>query len=510
MGIVDRVVRRVVPKTRRGKWRVVVYGLPVVLLACDMGLARLWRRVPVGPETTRVTVVNGKGYPDYLGWINDKYGAGVTPENNAAVALMEVTGYVGDPALLRAMGWEGAVPRGVMGPRYGSFALERIKGRASDEQVRGVYEEADAMVRAPWKAEAHPAWRQWVDGNEEALALLHQAVRRPRYFVPAMGPGGVLRGGGPGAFTEAVWGGPRLESYGKWQGLVEAAMARAQARAGDGDWAGFRADVEDALMLAKRLGSGWHWLDMDGGWAVERRVYAGVLAVVPTIPAGEAGPLLEVLERIGPAGDWARSLDDVYRFADLDLVQMIAREGYRANMPGRAEEMVALVGDPRLGPVARALWPVHYARYAEEVNRWYDGAAAEARGGAGARDDFWEVDVQRGPWWQWSRRAMREVLRLYPAQRWNPRGYVQGLARTGLALRAFKERHGTYPAGLGELAPEVLKEVPKDPWSGAAYRYRREGEGFVLYSVGMDFVDDGGRQRGEREVKGDEVVRVRD
>jgi hypothetical protein len=85
---------------------------------------------------------------------------------------------------------------------------------------------------------------------------------------------------------------------------------------------------------------------------------------------------------------------------------------------------------------------------------------------------------------------------------------VQGLARTGLALRVFKQRHGAYPAGLGELAPEVMKEVPVDPWSGAAYRYRREGEGFVLYSVGMDFVDDGGRQRGKEGVKGDEVLRV--
>ena len=38
MGIIDRLVKRVVPRTRKGKWRVVVYGLPVVVLALDMGL----------------------------------------------------------------------------------------------------------------------------------------------------------------------------------------------------------------------------------------------------------------------------------------------------------------------------------------------------------------------------------------------------------------------------------------------------------------------------------------
>jgi hypothetical protein len=37
-----------------------------------------------------------------------------------------------------------------------------------------------------------------------------------------------------------------------------------------------------------------------------------------------------------------------------------------------------------------------------------------------------------------------------------------------------------------------MTEVPLDEFDGKPLRYRREGEGFILYSVGTNLVDDGG------------------
>ena len=66
-------------------------------------------------------------------------------------------------------------------------------------------------------------------------------------------------------------------------------------------------------------------------------------------------------------------------------------------------------------------------------------------------------------------------------------------SRTGLACRLYKSRTGQYPDSLEALVPGILKEVPIDPFTGKALVYRREGAGFVVYSLGTNEKDDGGR-----------------
>ena len=64
---------------------------------------------------------------------------------------------------------------------------------------------------------------------------------------------------------------------------------------------------------------------------------------------------------------------------------------------------------------------------------------------------------------------------------------------TALALERFRVKHAHYPAGLDELAPEFLKQPPIDFMDGRPLRYRLGVDGrFVLYSTGLDGVDDGG------------------
>jgi RNA polymerase sigma-70 factor (ECF subfamily) len=66
------------------------------------------------------------------------------------------------------------------------------------------------------------------------------------------------------------------------------------------------------------------------------------------------------------------------------------------------------------------------------------------------------------------------------------------LAVVGYQLKRHKKEHGAYPESLAALTPEFMAEVPLDEFDGKPLRYRREGEGFILYSVGTNLVDDGG------------------
>ncbi|MDQ3814283.1 MAG: hypothetical protein M3347_10075, partial [Armatimonadota bacterium] len=68
------------------------------------------------------------------------------------------------------------------------------------------------------------------------------------------------------------------------------------------------------------------------------------------------------------------------------------------------------------------------------------------------------------------------------------------LLTVALALRAFQLEHGTYPAQLSELVPAYLKRVPADPFgNGGPLNYRRTGKNYVLWSIGPDGVNNGGR-----------------
>lgn len=74
------------------------------------------------------------------------------------------------------------------------------------------------------------------------------------------------------------------------------------------------------------------------------------------------------------------------------------------------------------------------------------------------------------------------------------RGRIHGEATKAiLATFAYKARTGHLPDSLAELVVEGdLEGVPIDPYSGKPLVYRIVGKDFTLYSVGADFIDNGG------------------
>ena len=77
-------------------------------------------------------------------------------------------------------------------------------------------------------------------------------------------------------------------------------------------------------------------------------------------------------------------------------------------------------------------------------------------------------------------------------------------ARAALAVERYRLKRGGLPASLQDLVPEYLKTVPLDPFDGKPLRFRKLGRGFMVYSVGPDGKDEGGRGR-EESLKHDDV-----
>jgi len=62
-----------------------------------------------------------------------------------------------------------------------------------------------------------------------------------------------------------------------------------------------------------------------------------------------------------------------------------------------------------------------------------------------------------------------------------------------VALERYRLRHGAYPQVLTALVPEFCNKTPVDFMDGQPLRYRPTEDGhFVLYSVGLDCIDNGG------------------
>jgi hypothetical protein len=81
------------------------------------------------------------------------------------------------------------------------------------------------------------------------------------------------------------------------------------------------------------------------------------------------------------------------------------------------------------------------------------------------------------------------------------RDHLFEATRLILAVELHRARTGSLPVDLTALVPGELASLPTDPMSGQPYRYRvvppgvddPAGLGFVVYGVGADLIDDGGR-----------------
>jgi hypothetical protein len=67
-------------------------------------------------------------------------------------------------------------------------------------------------------------------------------------------------------------------------------------------------------------------------------------------------------------------------------------------------------------------------------------------------------------------------------------------AMTACALERYRLANGHYPAALENLVPGFLNAVPRDAAGGGTLHYRlKDGGQFLLYSIGSDGQDDGGK-----------------
>lgn len=99
----------------------------------------------------------------------------------------------------------------------------------------------------------------------------------------------------------------------------------------------------------------------------------------------------------------------------------------------------------------------------------------------------------------WSSRSVKAKTR----DRHNGAAAHIRLMMIELGIRCYVAENNRAPAALQDLVPKYLSHVPADPFTGQAFIYKPQQTNWVLYSVGPDGVDDGGRAAGRMSKTGD-------
>ncbi|MBI3948611.1 MAG: hypothetical protein HY321_22045 [Armatimonadetes bacterium] len=459
------------------RWRMVGKGVLVLVvlaaIAHSAAAVMLGRRVEA-----RLEAIRAVGYPVSVG---ELAGPPVADDQNAAVLYREIFRTL--PASGGSFGGQTSDPSAPR-PVILAWAPEPSAAAQRDAVVLGDYMDSERRAQEP---ELYEQARRAVARYPEIPPLAVQAVARPRCRFPMNWDDAA------GALF------PHLE---RMHSLARFLAAKAVLDARESRMPEAAQAVTLTFQVSESLRGGPSLI----GYLPDQITLYGQLVRVDGVRIGAAA-LREVSEWGDIAEEDARRLADV--LAEIDLhpgfasaiageramgiwaFDVLRREGVgELASPGRHRASALL----RLA--ATYPWrPLLYAdqlAYLDLMNR--DLAASERRSLREALSEFAAVDqdAQELP-----RYAVlsRILLPEYGRARMNVERAHAALAgsRALLGLIVYRQRFGAYPESLAELRQRLGWEVPDDPFSEKPLAYRRDGAGFLVYSVGPDMKDDSGR-----------------
>jgi hypothetical protein len=276
---------------------------------------------------------------------------------------------------------------------------------------------------------------------------------------------------------------------------ARAASAEALRRHLDGDDAGALREVEDVLALGVALPRGGEEIQLMGGVTVIRIGGPWGRYVLADTTASSAelrrhAETVRALRARMPAPSQAVIASGqglaraVLSSRDISLRQASATARALEAESGEPVDSLHLWATTRNSLDKSVEWiEDRYARLAEAADApfgdtWWDELVARTPADARVRRDFWA--------------RMAASVPLHSRDVWL-RAQGELIAEETIAcVAAYGAEQGRHPNSLGDLVPEYMPERPPDPWTGDTMLYRLTHDGFTLYAVGANGVDDGG------------------
>jgi hypothetical protein len=497
--------------------------------------------VTISKETTYITgPLRKEGYVDYVAATNERYGHGVTRENNASVLFWKAMGPGKIPNANRERFFKmlGIPPLPEQGDCFVDFSsyVQRLQDAGTlapaepgKESVADAYEQFDRAMKQPWSKTECPVVVGWLAANEKHMATLVEATGRPRCYQPLLSTDTIA------AIGEDL---PAIQQYREFARVF---VARAMLRLGEGNVDDAWRDLLACHRLARLVGQRPLLIHALVAIAVDGIACSGDQALLQhaRLTATQALKMREDLAKLAPVCRMADTFDFGERFVCLDCVSLAARNGVSA-LAGMLGLHSGKLAESLMNQAARAA--IDWDEILRMSNSWYDRIADAYRKPAGgarnaairkldeeihkqaqvARDvKSLALSVLATPRQAISERVGKVFLAEFLSAAIGPVSVAENRAavrieldKVAVALAAYRADHDSYPAKLADLVPKYLAQLPKDIFNDADLHYRLEAGGYVLYSVGPNRKDDGAKSYEDRTETNDEwddlVVRVKD
>ena len=461
----------------------------------------------ISRETTYITEpLTPEGLPDYAEALNRRLSEGVTAENNAVVPLLQVLGPAPgsrplSPAIFARLDMDPLPALGENDDFY-FVSIERRLARRLQKQAalssggaqwQRQLEQLEHLRQRPWRTEEAPLVAQLLARNRRHLDQVREASRRPRFFLPVVVSSDQALVEMPVQVRQAI------------RDLACDLQLRAMWHLGHGRVEEAWQDILTIKRLARLVEQDWSMFSMLVGIALEGMAFESAEQVLNRTVLDEATArrFLHQWRCLPSQADAVRAIGSGDRLVMLDAwIQLV-----RGRMDGRILEEFFDLRVPTTGlDINHGLRLINQS-HDQVIEILSGGSLAEVRNGLRAweeanKDRCEDVKLILGALLNRTARTelvCRMLLDLllgsYEAvflaelrvRQWHP------LMETALALAVYRARHGRYPQSLQALVPELLAEVPRDLFTtDRKVIYRREENGYLLYSVGPNGRDDGG------------------
>jgi hypothetical protein len=473
--------------------------------------ARPKPKITISKETTYITEpLRDDGMVDYIAALNQQCSKGVTPENNAVVAMLRVLGPKGlDKKVRKEYFRQLGIPELPEKGDYFVPPLEFFHIKTGDDSsmdpADDVYEKLERAGKRPWAIQEAPQIAAMLEQNAKPLDAFVEAAKRPRYFAPLVPTD-----------SKSVISTIQLASC-NYRDVVRCLLARAMLRLHTGRWEEAWQDILACHRVGRLATQAPFFVDSLIACTCENKACAVTATLAHGAPLSpqEAADLQSQFRQLPASQSLCNVVDWGERLFQLGWFLEIVRDGHQFETFGlrddRKKTLARLLNDPHVdwneslryanewqSQIAEAMGKPTFDERKEAIKRLDDRVkgldkeaekyfAADAQPPADAatvkaRARIAVHCILGGTDWvrpelncEYNRRACRSVALL------------------SLALARYRAEHqGEYPKTLAELTPKYLAEVPKDPFGDGDLHYKREGDGYVLYSVGINGRDDGG------------------
>ncbi len=313
----------------------------------------------------------------------------------------------------------------------------------------------------------YPLWRKkvWLRQNAPALKAFRQGLRRV-YVEPA-----------PRSFSAL------FPHYARFREMARVISVESRVRAADGDWKGASQSALDTMQFGGQIPNGGPLIGALVGYTIQAMGRRQLQSLVPHLDAPTCRAAARRIEQIHAARVpfWQVLREEKWSGQGGLLDAMRQRDW--------ANQLYASWGigggPPNIGDYLRYRF-TSKRRILSDYTRYMDGIIASAKQPYATAPTVPLPDGFVG----------ESLAPAYEHARFNDARAATGnlMLATALALRAYNLERGAFPEKLEQLVPNYLSQLPMDGFGrGEALRYKKQGDSFVLWSIGPDKKDNGGK-----------------